>query len=161
MEISPISREIYSSPTISRLWSNAVMSIVSQPAGTYRLLEDPLLPGRSKRQLSGELIPSGSSYLHQWLWRKKHVMDSQQQLSRHRQRDSGKKQTVSPNLTDGAWRTKLPPKTGGFWAWGFCIPAEVISLPQETVGKSKLGDVNARCSFPHQRLYKLEGCLAN
>ena len=55
-------------------------------------------------------------------------MDSQQQPSRHRQQDSRKKQMLSPNLTtDGAGRTKVPTKTGRFWAW--------VSAHQETVWK--------------------------
>ena len=98
MDILTIGRDIYSIPTIWWQWRNAVMSTVRQPAVKYRLLEVPLLPESRKRKLSEELIPSGSSYLHQWLWRKKHVMDSQKQLSRHRQRDSRKKQILSPNL---------------------------------------------------------------
>ena len=61
-----IGRELHSSPTMLWLWSNAVLSTVRQPAGKYRLLEDPLLPESRKRKLSHELIPSGSSYLHQW-----------------------------------------------------------------------------------------------
>ena len=46
----------------------------------------------------------------------------------HRQQDSRKKQMLSPNLTtDGAGRTKVPTKTGRFWAW--------VSAHQETVWK--------------------------
>ena len=44
---------------------HAVLSTVRQPGGKYRLLEDPLLPESRKRKLRDELVPSGSSYLHQ------------------------------------------------------------------------------------------------
>ena len=85
------SRELCPSPIILWLWCNAVMSTICQPAGTYRLLEDQLLSESRKRKLSDELIPSGCCYLHQWMWRKKQVIDSQQQPSRHWQRDRRKK----------------------------------------------------------------------
>ena len=97
-----------------KFWQHTGCCIRAQPSCGYKAMQfcrqsvtsrkisfagSSLFPKSRKRKLSDELIPSGSSYLHQWLWRKKQVMDSQQQLSRHWQRDSRKEQTLSPNLT--------------------------------------------------------------
>ena len=103
--------------------------------------QHPLLPESRKRKLTDVLVPSGSSIPPPMTVKEfeKQVMDSQQQPSRHRQRDNRKKQILSPNLTtDGAGRTKLPTKTGTFWAWFSAHQARSFRYPKRQFGKSKL-----------------------
>ena len=100
----------------------------------------------SFRKLSNELIPSGSSYLRHCPQRKKHVMDSQQQPTRHRHRDSRKTQILSPNLITDHRRSMKNQTPNQDWLI-LGTPAEVISLPQETVWKVEA------C------LQKLPGCM--
>ena len=71
----------------------------------------------------------------------KQVMDSQQQPSRHRQRDSRKKQILSPNLTTYQLRSRTnqtPNQDGTFWAWVSVHRARSFRFPKRQFGQSKL-----------------------
>ena len=69
------------------------------------------------------------------------MMDSQQQPSRHRKRDSRKKQTLSPNLTPDHRRSRknqTPNQDWHIWAWVSAHQARSFRFPKRLFGTSKL-----------------------
>ena len=117
---------------------HAVLSTVRRLAGTYRLLEDPLLPEKATQRR----IDSFRFFLPPPITVKEETSDV---LTSPTEEDTenetaGIKRTLAftPNLTIDHRRSRknqYPNQDRHILGLGFRTPGEILSLPQETVWK--------------------------